>query len=45
MAIGTNAADTTSNGGGVLDFPAVQIAAGNSRLMETVWMRVCVFHY
>lgn len=30
-AIGTSVADTTSNAGPALDFPAAQIAAGNGR--------------
>lgn len=41
-AIGTSVADTTSNGGRALDFPATPIASGNSRLMETVCKCVCV---
>lgn len=36
MVIGTSVADTTSNGGRALDFPAAPIAAGNSCLIETV---------
>lgn len=42
MAIGTSVADTTSNGGRALDFPTAPIAAGNSRLIETVCACVCV---
>lgn len=35
VVIGTSVADTTSNGGRALDFPAAPIAAGNSCLIET----------
>lgn len=48
-AIGASAADTTSNGGRGLDFPAALIAAGNGREMETIFRRVyvclCASHY
>lgn len=35
MAIGTSVADTTSNAGRALHFPAAHMAAGNGHLMET----------